>query len=387
MFDIINFDSCVNFINSLDSANKQGIYLIPDVPKEKFLSSPIKPVNFKTAQIAMTALKCCDLLKNDSAENLSERVKLLTILDSSLTSLATRICNSIQQRWYFPILKFFGYQSKCPKYFTEVTNSINSALATLKNLEAEIIQKDLEAELIRKREQANKLQAIFKEVPCSIHFSEGITKIEDAQIILLGENHVDKRHSKLENELINELFRPGDVVLLEGLSKDQAIDPANTGLQKTGLHFRSDVSIEGWEDINTYNLEGDETGKMVALILSHTPSHSTVPIMDQQTYEQIMDLSKGLDQLCLKRSHYMIDKIKSMVEGAGRVFVIAGADHMMSSELNFNALNYLKNYKCALIMPELSPMPREKVLDHFRKATSLDAFVSALETQSSVLAT
>lgn len=51
-----------------------------------------------------------------------------------------------------------------------------------------------------------------------------VKNIEDARVIGLGENHL-KNHHRIKNSwVLDKLYRPGDVVLIEGLGRGQKIE-------------------------------------------------------------------------------------------------------------------------------------------------------------------
>lgn len=199
--------------------------------------------------------------------------------------------------------------------------------------------------------------------PAEIHFSQGINKISDAEIILFGEIHIDENHVAMECRIINQLFRPGDLVLLEGLSSDQYLEPEDPQLEKTGLKFAPYVAVKGWEDAEAHR----EQGEIMARLLE--------AIQGNKLPEDLLGVDRVRDNdLTLQRSHHMIDTIKSEKSRVKRIFVIAGRKHLLDSSKNskykFNALKDLKGHKCAMILMDDSRLYSEEEVKKFADETT-----------------
>ena len=112
-----SLDVCNDFIKKFNetvepSASKTWILSDKDL---NFDVSFAKPSNFKTQEIADIANKCILFIKRHSSYPLDDRIQSLSCLNNSLSLFATRIENSIKNRWWYCILHFFGYEAKCPK--------------------------------------------------------------------------------------------------------------------------------------------------------------------------------------------------------------------------------------------------------------------------------
>lgn len=90
-----------------------------------------KPSSYKTKEIALNSLKCLEHFSSKDTGSLQERLQNLTSLQNSLLKTSDRIKNSIMKRWWYPIMHFFGYQAKTPKYFQDALNALNRAVLTL----------------------------------------------------------------------------------------------------------------------------------------------------------------------------------------------------------------------------------------------------------------
>ena len=68
--------------------------------------------------------------------------------------------------------------------------------------------------------------------------------MKKAQVICFGERHGDKAFRKFTSMIINKLYRPGDIVLVEGRVAGKPVRPKDFPCTQ---HIRQDVKMQGWE--------------------------------------------------------------------------------------------------------------------------------------------
>ncbi|WP_068469786.1 hypothetical protein [Candidatus Protochlamydia phocaeensis] len=101
------------FTNVFTNAMRNRTYIRSDT--SAYLESHTKFSNFKTKQITAICRECIDYFSNHSPQPLGSRITLLTQLEGALHAFSQRIQSSIENRWWYPLLHFFGYRAQAPK--------------------------------------------------------------------------------------------------------------------------------------------------------------------------------------------------------------------------------------------------------------------------------
>jgi len=222
--------------------------------------------------------------------------------------------------------------------------------------------------------------------PCEVHFSKGVTKIEDAEVIIFGENHIDKKHKDIEGKLIKQLFQTGDRLLLEGA-------PENIQYFFHSKQLNQRFTAFGWEDPillqrslqNTITLmqrllitEKKEKLTLLEyydLCKEFVKNHLSCDLREiYQSFESDKTNTTDKWKILLKLELEIVNYIESLLQNASkietlrdkqlvtaiknakiiakRIFAIAGSLHVLDKKKSYNALDNLENLKCIAIVME-----------------------------------
>lgn len=161
------------------------------------------------------------------------------------------------------------------------------------------------------------------------HFNcvSGFNNISDAQIIMLGENHLAPTDGIFIEDLINKLAKDGDVILLEGFKSGQVVSKNDC------IHnFRANVLVMGWDNLA-------EHGKAVGMVrklwdLYHQIASEKNPAKRASLDKKFWELKTACDRVTLlQRNASLIRTICGAPRGK-KVFVIAGSLHFDPKNLN-----------------------------------------------------
>jgi len=110
----MSFDACLHFAHTFSEVSgKQGVYLSRDEnDSSHFVSTKTKDPQFKTKQVLKTIDACNGLFHqpNDiSTVSFTDRRLLLGKLSNGLNCYYNRIEEVVKRKWWYPIVRFFGY--------------------------------------------------------------------------------------------------------------------------------------------------------------------------------------------------------------------------------------------------------------------------------------
>jgi hypothetical protein len=151
--------------------------------------------------------------------------------------------------------KFLGWYQET--HLNVVAKALNAYQASHGNFSPEIFK------LINDRLVKSHQGQILDPVPEIFYF--GNTTLNDAEIIGICQLHSDPDEAKFTAKILNENYREGDIILVEGIDSDKEVRP--DAITQT-LYFPQKAEIYGWEPI------GFEA-------LSAFVFESTIAILDQ----------------------------------------------------------------------------------------------------------
>lgn len=235
---------------------------------------------------------------------------------------------------------------------------------------------------------SHSIEAVINDVCCDIHYTNGVAGIEEAEVILFGESHFDLKHKELEASIINQLFRPGDIVLVEGFPQNNSINPEKIlKIKREKLLLSDHVQIDGWENWDSYVSSGVVLNQLFDLRLLFQKARndhklsSELRLSDGQSAAIIKEWHKN----SLERSHHMIDAIKKAKAKANRIFVIAGGTHLIDDgkesdeSFKFHALRYLKGFRCAMFVMKDTGFTKNYSLADYHSLLKKNVALASLE--------
>jgi hypothetical protein len=165
---------------------------------------------------------------------------------------------------------------------------------------------------------------------------DGNSSVEQAQIILLGEQHYTSNY--LSNQaFINKFGNDGDIVLIETLESGEET-------QKTDTYFTNfitkNVNVFGWDDENLF-----EIGRKHAL--------AQIIARARQDKQSEMTASVGVSQQVYGRNQKLIETVGTFINSTTKkIWVLGGYAHFTK---NPQLLKLLKSHQFISLIPEKSP--------------------------------
>lgn len=173
----------------------------------KFSLTHEKPHSFKIKDIVKISFECLSHFQKSEAGSLHERCKSLKELEHGLNFCSSRIIQSIEKRWWYAILHFFGYKAQAPEGMTRCLSDL-----------ATVIQK-LELELEKKTQQNELRRKLAREALTQINATTPFTNIrsvpEKSDI-----KQKDLKNSESEEKKALECKQLNNFFQLNGLPKD-----------------------------------------------------------------------------------------------------------------------------------------------------------------------
>jgi hypothetical protein len=178
-------------------------------------------------------------------------------------------------------------------------------------------------------------------------------EISDATIIAIGESHGDMAIQADQRAILQELFKPGDVILVEGIDSLQIADNSAfiQTLGKKNIQ-PNDVRVLGWDNVDL--LQQAHAAKE-DLIQEKNRLHNLNELNMSKSVEEKMKNSTSIkteisklnakyqDITFNQRNAIMIqtvEVIKKTLAPENRIFIIAGNDHFHHEKAK-NVLNFL----------------------------------------------
>lgn len=158
---------------------------------------------------------------------------------------------------------------------------------------------------------------------------KSVANIEDAKIILFGEEHTNANNKLWTAGLINKLMTANDVALFEG-------DQAGTRVFHLSEHFTTKIfATREYEKVKAHKqyvpLAISKMKNKFFELFFKTKDFLVLDILNlgqgKGFYWDLVD-GEELHSDCAKRNETMVQTIKDNLKGDARVFVIAGALHM-----------------------------------------------------------
>lgn len=141
---LINHQS---FISNLTHTDK---YILRD-KDGNFSLTDEKPHTFKIKDIVQTSFECLAYLTQDETGSLEKRCASLRQLENGLNNRSLEVIQSIEKRWWYAILHFFGYKAKAPQEMICCLDELATAIQTLeKEIQKEEHIKPIEQPLSEK---------------------------------------------------------------------------------------------------------------------------------------------------------------------------------------------------------------------------------------------
>ena len=175
-----------------------------------------------------------------------------------------------------------------------------------------------------------------KEVPPRFYdIISGSESLEDAKIILLGENHENLNHMTINSLIIDMLAETGDIVLLEGSASDAGLDQDCFSLTFT---VSVKLKISGWENMDAHKRAGalidkrkelGEELKQKAEVMGSNITFYETEV--KNSLSEFILLYESMDQTVLfERNDYLMESVVSQVikNPGKRVFVQMGLNHI-----------------------------------------------------------
>ncbi|CUI17822.1 hypothetical protein PNK_2221 [Candidatus Protochlamydia naegleriophila] len=186
------------------------------------------------------------------------------------------------------------------------------------------------------------------------------TCVEDARIILMGEQHKTPKHRDLEVAIINQFGKDRDVFLLEGTEYEEFIPDPNTNYGIYG-NISKKIHMRGWEEnlslgIESLKLVKGINTKKLEIITEEKQSfeRGISPNQEkmQKSHDEAFELFHQFMEILHERNNFLIRSIKraSIEHPHSKIFVFTGRLHILEVG-TFNLLDHmLENEKCAALL-------------------------------------
>lgn len=211
-----------------------------------------------------------------------------------------------------------------------------------------------------------------------------VEKIEDAQLIFLGETHYNNEHRRNNAKIIDSLYKPGEIVFVEA-EENISTESYKSQFNSQIKFVTSPIIIKGWDiDFNLKDIfyEGVEIIKNNAKLM---PLPFILPMIVHQVAGEAFHLDKlaliaglsitlfvciaesskkSLEKLPLRNRHMFMILDKHSPLPGNRKYVIGGSFHFSEVDeiqkknglLNDQAMKefteYLKDKKFAILIPK-----------------------------------
>ncbi len=186
------------------------------------------------------------------------------------------------------------------------------------------------------------------------------TCVEDARIILMGEQHKTPKHRDLEVAIINQFGKDRDVFLLEGTEYEEFIPDPNTNYGIYG-NISKKIHMRGWEEnlslgIESLKLVKGINTKKLEIITEEKQSfeRGISPNQEkmQKSHDEAFELFHQFMEILHERNNFLIRSIKrALIEHPhSKIFVFAGSLHILEVGV-FDLLDHMpENEKCAALI-------------------------------------
>lgn len=168
----------------------------------------------------------------------------------------------------------------------------------------------------------------------------GVDRIEEAELVFLGETHTDESHTYLNASVISKLFKPGDWILTEGANRCSEKKSRHQGVQYLS---KEKYFASGWDDISP---ENNELSKRISKIVSHLErgiAKKTTPKQALESLESAVNCfykKEGLEDLQNELLALKNEKIEKTLPKSYYALVkkiMAVADHHIDTSLAADA--------------------------------------------------
>lgn len=171
---------------------------------------------------------------------------------------------------------------------------------------------------------------------------------DTATIYFFGDTHSEEWHPKFQGEIINHYVKEGDVFLIEGTQSLKSLEDhvkelgCEGGAQyfRRGFGIQKKVEIFGWDD-------EQKVKKQLNFALGAIEATSTAE-------KEKLNLER--DKLTVDRNQDMIKTINYFREKhpEKKIFVKAGARHMVDGKRDYSIIDHFKSERCFLILPKVN---------------------------------
>jgi hypothetical protein len=132
----VSLPECRRFLHALSQvAEDETTYIQRKIDDNRllFLTAPKKDHSFKTRNIYLTAYRSLALLSTGPSIPLSDRVALLSSMETSLQKYASRVQKAVTRKWWYLIVRFFfNYSAKKPAVIVSLLQIIKEEVVTTK---------------------------------------------------------------------------------------------------------------------------------------------------------------------------------------------------------------------------------------------------------------
>lgn len=169
-------------------------------------------------------------------------------------------------------------------------------------------------------------------------FYKNTSRIEEAQVVFIGEIHTVKKHKLLQIDIINKLARDGDIVLLEGATYKKSTNIDESHYRFADNDISKKINVNGWEENKDI---------LIASSSAIRCGYSLLKIEDFKSNQEVQAAINTLlgisDFLKSKRDLFLVGLIKKITSEHinKKIFVIAGRGHVLEKRTNFNILDLL----------------------------------------------
>ncbi|MBA2368605.1 MAG: hypothetical protein H0V82_06235 [Candidatus Protochlamydia sp.] len=181
--------------------------------------------------------------------------------------------------------------------------------------------------------------------------------LEEARVILIGERHDITEHCKLEGIILKYFAKENDVLLVEGILKEEKelLDPAALFPHELEKSIPKRIHAFGWEkDLETLRSQIKMMSETELYIQRfNNASNDAEKLIVKQ---EMRDIENKICLAIKKRNDFLVSSIKESMEKYpnSKVFVIAGSGHVL----------HKKEYDYSLFSPKDS-IPTSLYIDIF----------------------
>lgn len=204
---------------------------------------------------------------------------------------------------------------------------------------------------------------------------------QDAQIIFLGNIHVESWQKEWRGDVIAHYGGKDPIVLCEGV---EALQPMSMKAI-TSFTPKAKVLAYGWDDGKLF-----KDKSLVKAWFALNDKNKDIPLSQWSEADrlELEKIAKDNSVHCMRRTHSLIKSARSILRQPGalkdgqKLIVVAGSDHLFDTT-GYNVLNYFKGTKAALLGPKELNIAPEAFEEYRSKLRSIAQSLPATKSTAS----